>query len=256
MDIPYTPENVSYAASVNARIDAETANVRRANMMLAAKAALWRLAGVGVVILSLGVATGLAFFGYSFISDKRASLDQLTAAFAKALQANTLRTEGTVGVKPDATVALAPGGHVAIDPSASVNLAPGATVSMRPGTVSLAPDSKLAVNSNMPDIVRRMQQNTPTNPGADPGKPALDFDDVTAFHSVMFKQGEVVSGWKYHSSNNFTTPYFQFCYYQERDSNFLEHDFELATNGQIIQQADDPLNIDKAEAFKLCVWHS
>jgi hypothetical protein len=65
---------------------------------LAAKAALWYAVGSGVVVVALGAATGLAFFGYSFISDSRASLDQLSAAFSKALQATTLHADGMVAL--------------------------------------------------------------------------------------------------------------------------------------------------------------
>lgn len=251
MDIPSTPNNASYAASVNERINAETANVRRTNNLLAAKAALWRAAGCGVVVVALGAATSLAFFGYSFISDSRASLDQLTAALARALQATTLHTDGTVALKPDATVALASGSHVALD-SGSVSLAPGSTVSMHPGTVSLAPGSTVGISPDMLEIVRKMQQSDK------PEKSTPKFDEVTAFQeSSSYKNGDVVTGWKYHASNDFVAPYYQFCYYQETDGGtHTERTFEFAADGQMYKDLPNPFNIDVREAFKLCVWHS
>ncbi len=253
MDIPNTPGNVSYAASVNARIDAETARVRRTNMLMAAKVGLWRAAGCGLVIVALGVATGLAFVGYSFISDKRSSLDQLTAAFAAALQATTLHADGVVGFKKDATVALADGSHVTLDPS-SVSLAPGGMVSMNPGTVNLAPGSTVAGRPNVQDMVRKMQQIAVPDRRE---SPALEFDDVVAFHVTDFKKGQVTTGWRYHAADGFTAPYHQFCYYREPGENSrIERDFVLATDGQLADDLGNPFNVDMHEAFKLCDWHS
>jgi hypothetical protein len=241
MEIPNTPDNVSYAASVNARIDAETTNIRRTNMLLAAKAALWRAAGCAVVAVALGAAIGLAFFGYSFISDNRASLDQLAAALAKALQVTTLHTDGMVGLKPDATVTLAGGSHVSVDPG-SVSLAPG-------GVVSLAAGSTVGIRPDMADIVRQIQQTDKT------GQPP-EFDEVTAFQNKSFQNGNVGTGWKYHASNNFATPYEQFCFYRETDNNnHVERYFDLAANGKIYEDLRNPFNVDMREAFKLCVWH-
>ena len=251
MDIPKTPENVSYAASVNARIDAETANVRRGNQLLAAKAALWRAAGCAVVVVALGAATGVAFFGYSFISDSRASLNQLTAALARALRATTLHTDGTVALKPDATVALVSGSHVALD-FGPLSLAPGSAISMQPGIVSLAPGSTVGISPDMLEIVRKMQQSDK------PAKSAPKFDEVTAFQeSSSYKNGDVITGWKYHASNDFVAPYYQFCYYHETDGGpHTERTFEFAADGQIYKDLPNPFNIDVREAFKLCVWHS
>jgi hypothetical protein len=249
MDIPNTLENSNYAASVNARIEAETANVRRTNKLLAARAALWRAVGWSVVLMALGAATGIAFFGYSFISDNRASLDQIAAALGKALQRYTLRTEGSVAVQPGATVALADGSHVALDPS-SVSLSPGGVVSMQPGTVGLAPGSTVGIRSEMPDIVRKIRQ---TDGG---GKPAPEFDEVTAFRVRTFGNGDVGTGWKYHASNGFAEPYYQFCYYRETENKTrTERYSEIAINGQINEDLRNPFNVDMREAFKLCVWH-
>jgi hypothetical protein len=246
IEIANTPDNASYAASVNARIDAETAKVRWANRLVAAKAGLWHAAGYGMVILAIGAAIGLAFFGYSYISDKRASLDQLTAAFAKALQASTLHTDGNVGIKPGATVALADGGHVALDPG-SVTVAPGGLVSLQPDAVSLA-------SASMRDIARKLQQDAAASDKS--GRPAPTFDEVTAFHETDFGKGEVVSGWKYHSSDNFAAPYDQYCYYGETEKhNNLQRNLQLASNGQLADNLVNPFDIDVHEAFKLCAWY-
>jgi hypothetical protein len=250
MEVVNTSDNASYAESVNARIKAETANVRRTNRLLGAKAALWYATGCGVVVVALGAATGVAFFGYSFISDSRASLDQLTAALTKALQTTTLHTDVTVGLKPDATVALAAGAHVTLNPG-SVSLASGGTVSMQPGTVSLAPGSTVGIrSSDMPEIIRQMRQTDKT------GRPAPEFDKVTAFQTRAFQNGEVGTGWNYRASNDFSVPYQQFCFYRERDNKSrTQRSFELAADGQIHEDLRNPFNIDMREAFKLCIWH-
>lgn len=242
MQLPNTPDNAAYAASVNARINADTANVRRTNMLMAAKTAVLYAAACGIVVVMLGAATGLAFFGFSFISDSRASLDQLTAAFSRALQATTLHTTGTVALKSDAKVALADGGRVGLDPS-SVSLMPG-------GIVSLAPGSTVSIKSGMSEIVRQMKQTTGS------AKQVPEFDEVTAFQNRSFKDGEVGTGWKYHVSDNFAAPYYQYCFYsQTDDETHTTRSFELAADGQIYDNLRNPFNIDMRQAFKLCVWH-
>jgi hypothetical protein len=199
--------------------------------------------------VALGAATGLAFFGYSFISDSRASLDQLSAAFSKALQATTLHADGMVALKPDTTVALAGGTHVALDPG-SVSLAPGGMVSMQPGTVSLAPGSTVGVRPDMPEIVRQMRQTDKT------GKPPPEIDEVTAFQERSFQNGDVGTGWKYHASNDFAAPYAQFCFYRETDNEtHTERYFDLAAGGKINEDLKNPFKVDMREAFKLCAWH-
>jgi hypothetical protein len=263
--IPPSQENVTFAAEVSERINAETRNIERTNRLLAAKSAMWRMLGFGVGTLSIGAAIGLGLFGYSFVTDTKTAEERLTRAFAEALQKNTLTVAGTVGIGPDATVALQPGGRVEMAPG-QVALAPGATVAMRPGevsgtvtgTVALAPGGTVSMTASpdMADLVKRWKTEQTNNPEQTSGPPS-ELNKVTRFSSIEMGSGQVVSGWEYHADDNWQKPVRQYCYYAESGGG-MNKSFTIGQNGSPIgdYRLSPFPNVDMTQAFKNCSWHS
>ena len=128
MELPNTPENRVLASAVNSRIRSDA-------RLLNARAALYRLAGIGLVCALAGVGIGAAFYGYSYANDPTYPTAKVTAAVAEALSKVTFKTEGTVKLDPDSTVAL--GARSEIPTPTAAQLGAGAT-----------PDSKAAVLTN------------------------------------------------------------------------------------------------------------
>lgn len=96
MDIAPTPDNRALAAAVNARIRSES-------RIINAKAALWRLGGVGLLCMLIGMGIGAAFYGYSYIGTDRApQTDQVAQALAQALEKTTLKVEPAAKPEPAA----------------------------------------------------------------------------------------------------------------------------------------------------------
>jgi hypothetical protein len=93
LDIAPTPDNRALAAAVNARIRSES-------RIINAKAALWRLAGAGVLCALIGAGIGAAFYGYSYIGSERSpGTEQIAQALTQALEKTTLKVEPAA--KPD-----------------------------------------------------------------------------------------------------------------------------------------------------------
>jgi hypothetical protein len=104
------PDNRSLMATVGSRIRADA-------RMLAATATFWRLLGFGSFLLLTGIGVGIGSFGYSYITDQRATMDKLTTAITDALNKVTLKTDGTVKLT-DGTVKLdTKGASVRLDTS-------------------------------------------------------------------------------------------------------------------------------------------
>ncbi|WP_428485038.1 hypothetical protein [Rhodopila sp.] len=216
MFITPSRNNAALAAAVNNRIRAD-------GSMIAAKAVLWRLTGVGVLCLMAGCGLGAVLFGYAQVTDGRTSADKMAAAFAVALEHANL---GSVRLNPDSTVKLDPTATVRLDPAATVRVDAGATVPMRPSERQLRGGS---------------EARTVTN--------------YTIFKQVPFGKGAVYTGWDFNSSSQ-DRPDAQFCYYAEQASKGGEYnDVVLGRNGQPQQyQPTNAYNIDAPAAYQQCVW--
>ena len=153
MELPNSAENRVLASAVNARIKSDA-------RLLNARAALFRLAGWGVLAALTGVGFGAAFYGYSYTHDPTFPTEKVANTVAAALSRITLKTEGTVKLDPDSKIEVAGGARSDVPAPTASQLGAGA-----------APDSKAAVNTNF-----------------------------TVFKNVPYGQGQVVTGWNFSSS--------------------------------------------------------
>lgn len=129
MELPNTSENRVLASAVNSRIRAES---RKQN----AQAAMYRFAGLGLLCAFAGGGLGLAFYGYSWISDPTSQTDKIARTVAAAMSTVTFKTEGTVKLDPDSKIEVA-GGHSDVPTPTAAQLGDGT-----------GPDSKAAVATN------------------------------------------------------------------------------------------------------------
>ena len=127
MEVPNTPENRVLASAVNARIKSDA-------RLLSARAALYRLTGIGILCALTGAGIGAAFYGYSYVSDPTFPTVKVANTVAEALSKVTLKTEGVVKLDPDSVIG---GGRPEIPTPSAAQLGAGAT-----------PDSKAAVLTN------------------------------------------------------------------------------------------------------------
>ncbi|NNM71217.1 hypothetical protein [Enterovirga aerilata] len=129
MELPNTTENRVLASAVNARIKSDA-------RLLNARAALYRLAGIGILCALTGVGIGAAFYGYSYANDPTFPTAKVANAVAEALQKVTFKTEGTVKLDPESAIAVN-GGRSDVPTPTPAQLGAGAV-----------PESKAAVLTN------------------------------------------------------------------------------------------------------------
>ena len=127
MELPNSSENRVLASAVNSRIRSDA-------RLLNARAALLRLAGLGLLAALTGVGIGAAFYGYSYANDPTFPTEKVAKTVAAALSQVTLKTEGTVKLDPDARIG---GGGSEIPTPSPAQLGTGAL-----------PDSKAPVLTN------------------------------------------------------------------------------------------------------------
>jgi hypothetical protein len=230
--VPNTPVNRALAATVDARVRAETRKTTAA-------AAFWTLLGWGCLALLIGLGAGAACFGYATITDQRATTT-LAGALADALRGITLKTDGTVTL--DST-----GSVVKLDST-------GAVVRLDTKNTAVALDTRSAtvrLNTSGAEM-RPTEQQLGFN--AMPKSNAKPVTDFTVFHTVDFGSGTVVTGWKFRSNED-TKPSGQFCYYgqaSETDINMGLH-YNIGRDGVKVPSVKGiPVNLD--QAFANCVW--
>lgn len=153
MEIPATPENRVLASAVNARIRGDA-------RLLNARAALYRLAGLGLAAALAGVGIGAALYGWTYARGQTIEAELVAGAVAKALSGLTLKTEGTVKLDPESRVEVAAATRPEVPLPTAAQLGAGA-----------APESKAVAATNF-----------------------------TVFKNVPFGQGQVVTGWNFTSS--------------------------------------------------------
>lgn len=259
MDIANTPSNVAFAASVNHRINADT-------RIVAARAAMWRCAGIGAIILAIGAAGTGIMWGYSLLHPPMTS-DTLTEAFAEALRNNTLHTSGEV--------TLAPGQIITLDTSHAdplrldithagklqIELPKGLAVGQLGGTgnpVLPEPAPPLQqipgplVTADMDPSLGRLMDAERKDPGQ-PMSHSRVTTNFTQFSITQYGSGVVVTGWQFQSNEQ--APYNQYCYFDQHETGdgTARHVIVFANNGTLITHLQ-PSSINYGDAIKNCVW--
>lgn len=268
IDVPATPDNRLLAERVAARMAADSRIVN-------AKAAFWRLMGVGSLVCLTGIGAAAAILAYSRYADVTVSSEKIAAALAEALQKSTLKTEGTVVLGPDATVSLAsnrlvldnakvglePGSRVALQDGGTVAIKPGATVGVAgtvqaSGTVNVAGQIQQAsTGEDVAGIRRSIEALRQDRRGASPETSANGskvVDSYTTFKTVSYPGGYVVTGWNWGASTD-QEPKNQYCYY-EAATDGAKFRIDLAMNGVEKPVTKAPRGFQAQEAASNCIW--
>jgi hypothetical protein len=226
--IPANADNRALAAVVNGRIRAE-------GMMLAARAALWRFAGIGIMLMLAGIGLSAACYGYAYVEDSRTSFDKMASAFAAALDhANLGRVRLEV---PDELIKLDPNATVHLDPAATVHLAP------QSGPANSDPDRP------RPDE-HQLNGNATTSPNT------RVVTNYTIFKTVPFGGGFVQTGWNFASSDQ-DKPTWQFCNYHRNSEGGGGEQLSIliAADGQVIQNTlAKRYNLNARTVAANCKW--
>jgi len=251
--IPDTPDNAGFSATVQRRIRADGSRT-------AAIAAMYRWFGRGLFVVALGAGAGAAFFGYSYITDSTTSMEKVSNAVADALSKVTLKVADV-------------GGTVQIDPNSKVPLdTDGASVKLDTNGAIVRLDSS-GGNGNFPRPTPQQLQPRPSGPGGsntaggpsggasnsggsspntsptDPVKVATDF---TVFKHLTLGDGQIITGWKFHSSQD-DRPFMEYCYYMIDADTDTSAIFTVARNGVAIT-APKGLPIKFQDATAGCQW--
>jgi hypothetical protein len=212
---PGTPDNVALAQHVNGRLRAET-------RIVAARAFLFRAAGLGLFAALAGIGIGSAAYGWSYVQDYRSGAERIAQALQAALSDVTLKTVGEVSLKD---------GVVRLDPEARVKVAGEAPAAPGPTASQLKAD-------------------------AAPASKATVSTSFTIFKQVPYLDGQIVTGWNYKPNED--APFQQYCYFTRVDSGpkgEVKVQIDLAIDGKTLPQPP-------ASEYKLavlatnCVWHA
>jgi len=139
-------------------------------------------------------------------------------------------------------------GTVSIDPNAKVTLdANDATVRLDTNGATVKLDQTGA--NNFPRPTQQQMQPPSSQP---PRSDAHVVTDYTVFKHVKMSDGEMVTGWKFRSSED-TTPYSQYCYYMATADADTSAIFNVARNGTA-GTAPKGLPINFQDALAACEW--
>jgi hypothetical protein len=205
---------------------------------IAARSGFWRLVGIGILGLSVGAATGIAFYGYSYVRRSSENIASLSTALSKALSDVRLHAvaQGNVSIEPH-ELSIAKGQVIGIDQNSFVRLDPAAKV-LADGALKIQAPSI----SPPPSKQTASAQTTPT------------IANFTIFKSVNFEKGVVMTGWKFLTSAQ-KLPTGQYCYYTENsESPGLDVVVSIASDMKLEPPKTIPKNFDIAAAFERCVW--
>ena len=207
--------------------------------VIAGRANFWRLTGLGLILFGIGAATGIGFYGYSYVARNSENLTTLSATFSKALAEVQLRAtaQGTVELEPR-----------------EISLAKDQTISFdRNSRLLLDPTAKVLVDGD----IRVQTPPTISVPQAVPqrsGSRAPTITNFTVFKTVPFDKGTVVTGWNFLTSSQ-TSPTEEFCYYTEHaETPGVNLDLRLGNNRKPETPKTVPKNFDTGAAFNRCVW--
>jgi len=197
----------------------------------------WRAIGVGLIGFGLGVACGLVFYGYSFVTRSSDHLNAMSVAFSKALSGVQLTgaAEGVVQLEPK-EISLAKGQEILFDNNSRVQLDPAAKV-LVDGEIKIQ-----APTISVPQNVARPVSRIPT------------ITNFTIFKSVPFEKGTILTGWIFLTSAQ-TAPTSQYCYYNERaDDPDIALRVDVGNDEVMVASKDASKSFDISAAFTKCVW--
>jgi hypothetical protein len=205
------------------------------------KVGFWRCVGVGVALFGTGAALGIAFYGYSYITENVRTLDTLSSAFSKALSGVQLRAtaEGNVRIEPR-ELTLARGQTISLDGNSRVLLDP---------TAKVRADGEIKIQTPSISVPQSITPRSPTR--------VTTITNFTVFKSVPFEKGTVMTGWNFLTSVQ-ERPTSQYCYYtQNSEAPALDAVVDIAHDE--VQTApktmpNDSTGFDMTAAFKKCVW--
>jgi hypothetical protein len=207
--------------------------------VIAGRVHFWRLIGLGLILFGIGMATGIGFFGYSYIARNSDNLSTLSTTFSKALAEVQLRAmaQGTIEVEPQ-EISLAKDQTISLDRNSRLLLDPAAKV-LVDGDIRVQAPPTISVPQAMP---QRSGSRTPT------------ITNFTVFKTVRFDKGMVVTGWNFLTSSQ-KAPTEEYCYYtQNAETPGVNVDLRLGSNRKPESPQSVPNNFDIAAAFNRCVW--
>src|ERR1700730_17182093 len=201
------------------------------------KSGFWRLIGFGIILFGIGVATGLGFYGYSYILRNSDRSNTLASVFSEALAKARLRAdaEGTVQLEhPEIklaevqTASLDSRSRLLLDPSASVRADGDITIQ---GPAISGPKATTTTASPLPSIA-----------------------NFTVFKSVPFNKGVVQTGWTFLTSAQ-RSPTRQYCYYAEdADTPGRNVMLDIGVDERLDAPKILPPGFELTAAFGRCVW--
>jgi hypothetical protein len=230
------------SSELNRRLSALVHNRIFADQVyITGKVVFWRFVGVGVVLFGVGATLGIAFYGYSYITENVRTLDTLSSAFSKALSEVQLRAtaEGTVRIEPR-ELTLAKGQTISLDGNSHVLLDPAAKVRA---------DGEIKIQAPSISVPQSITPRSPTR--------ATTITNFTVFKSVPFEKGTVMTGWNFLTSAQ-ERPTSQYCYYtQNSEAPGLDAIVDIAhdeVQSAPKTMAADSAGFDMTAAFRKCVW--
>ncbi|MGO4574225.1 hypothetical protein [Microvirga sp. 2TAF3] len=244
MHIEPTTNHSALAAAVNSRINADA-------RILNAKAAMWRLFGLGVLGALLGAGVGAAFYGYSYIHDVTNTAERMAGAIGKALERTSISGEvklaqdQSVKLDPQAEVTLKDGSKVGVD--GSVALKDGAVVRLDPNA-KVGVTGTVVLNGDIPRPTENQFRGSSPTP-----RPANVVRNYTIFTLVPFGTGNVVTGWMFETSEQ-AVPTKQYCYFGVPVEDAVQVRVELAIDGVAIPMKK-PNGLDVNTAMAQCSWY-
>jgi hypothetical protein len=232
VNIPNTELNQRLSTLVRNSIAASQFNT-------AAKATFWRFVGIGILMFGIGIASGLCFYGYSYIIGNSDSLGLLSSALSRALSEVTLQAsaEGTVKLEPR-EIALAKGQTISFDNHSKL---------------LLDPDSKIRADGEI--AIQTPSISAPQSPSAQALPKVPTISNFTVFKRVPFDKGVIMTGWVFLTSVQ-KTPSSQYCYYSESaDSSGLFNVILAIAEDQKMETPQTPSkDFDMGAAFNRCIW--
>jgi hypothetical protein len=206
--------------------------------LISGRVHFWRLVGLGLIAFGVGAASGIVFYGYSYISRNSENLNSLSSTFSKSLSEVRLRAtaEGTVQLEPR-EVALAQGQTISLDGNSRLHLDPLAKV-LADGEITVQGPS-ISLPQSVPS---RSASSIPT------------IVNFTVFKSVPFDKGTVQTGWMFLTSAQ-RSPTQQYCYYTEAsDTPGRNVMLDIGTDEKLETPKTLPNSFDLVAAFSKCVW--
>jgi hypothetical protein len=206
--------------------------------VVSGRSGFWKAIGVGVLGFGIGTATGIGFYGYSFVSRTSGQMEIFSSALQKAL--STVEIHGTADGKIEIT-------------SPELTLAKGATVSLDSSSrLSLDASAKVVADGEI--RIQTPAISTPRTPTPKNAAQTKTIANFTVFKSVPFEQGNVLTGWIFLTSAQ-ESPTQQYCYYNEKgDNSDLAIRIDLATDGVPEVNKTAPKAFDAIAALAKCVW--